>query len=128
MLERDYVRQQAARLDAAPALAPRTVAGQTEVVECLLRTCQDADHVSRVITELLDTVQRCQNLPAEIASIARASRRVGQIPPGCTRCETGRPGEWDYWVSSPRGATRCDCARGHWLAERSKTCERQERG
>lgn len=38
-----------------------------------------------------------------------------ELPAGCSCCEL-RPGVFDPWVMTDRGAARCSCARGRFLA------------
>lgn len=104
-----WAQREAGRLDAAPALAPRTKEGCDEVLECIARNCTDAAHAHAVMTILLDTVTRCQNLTAEIARIAAETRKLPELPSGCAVCN-GEP-----WIMVNGAAARCSCARGRAL-------------
>jgi hypothetical protein len=64
-------------LNAAPALAPRTEGGCIEIVDCLMRHCQSDQHAECVITELLETAVRLQNLVAELVAIATPHAPAG---------------------------------------------------
>jgi len=118
-----WAERQAARLDAAPALAPKTKAGCDEVIDCLARNCRNEDEARHVITTVLDEIPRCQNLTAEIASIAREIRPPEQLPDGCSACEVA-PGIWAPFVTRELtggfGSVRCTCPRGRWLAARDR--------
>jgi hypothetical protein len=117
-LARHDAKRQAARIDACPALAPQTDEGRNEVTECLMRNCQDAEHARLVVTRLLDDVLECQNLTAEIAIIAQATRKQDPLPPGCNRCK-GEP-----FIGGPDGLwTRCTCARGQALRARDRSLD-----
>ena len=122
----EWAERQAARLDAAPALAPKTQQGRDEVIDCLVRNCRNEDEARRVITAVLDGVCRCQNLTAEIAAIAREIRSPEQLPPGCAACKVG-PGLWAPFVTTEHpggfGSARCTCPRGKWLAAHDRNRE-----
>jgi hypothetical protein len=109
-LTREQAQRQAARLDASPTIAPRTEEGLTELVDCLLRCCQNEEHARTVITQLLDGVPRLQSLTAEIVAIAAATRKRAALPPGCEICQ-GAP----WLMGGQNGAVRCSCARGEAL-------------
>jgi hypothetical protein len=108
-LTRGQAQKQASRIDACPALAPKTQEGCTELVETIMRHCQNEEHAKLVITRLLDGVSRVQVLTAEIAAIAHATRKREPLPLGCKVCN-GAP-----WIFEPDGAKRCGCARGQAL-------------
>ena len=123
-LTRDHARRQANRLQACPMLAPQSDEGKREVVDCLMRHCQSAEHAETVMTQFLDGALHVQNSIAELAAIAHASRQNDQPPPGCDLCYLGpdfSTGEvrWAAHVSVDRNglafARRCSCARGQYL-------------
>lgn len=124
-LTRDHARRQANRLQACPMLAPQSDEGKREVVDCLMRHCQSAEHSETVMTQFLDGALHVQNSIAELAAIAHATRQNDQPPPGCDRCYLGPDvftGEvrWASFISVDRrdglsSAHRCSCARGQFL-------------
>lgn len=118
----EWASREAARLDGAPALAPRTRAGCIEVVHVLARHCTDAQHARRVISTVLDSVQRCQNLVAELVRIASETKKRPELPSGCSACN-GEP-----WIMVDGLATRCKCARGQALKALSLRSSQEQRG
>jgi len=134
-LTREVARQQAARLQSSPMLAPQSGIGRSEIVDCLLRHCQDAQHCSDVMTTLLDAIVDPKNVTAEIAAIAGRTRRADQAPPGCERCCAGEDVATGAMTWLPfvhvkiKGYScgrRCSCARGRWLAEGDRARALQE--
>ena len=111
-MTRDQAAKQADRINACPAMAPKTKQGGAEIVDCIMRCCSDEDHARLVVTQLLDTVQRFQSLTAEIAIIAHTTRKQQPLPEGCDLCHNA------YWVDEPGFLSvfaRCTCARGRAL-------------
>jgi hypothetical protein len=132
-INRSDARKQAARLQASPMLQPQTDEGCREIVDCLMRHCQSAEHAAAVMTQVLDSALEVKGpITAWIASIARGSQVADQAPAGCEHCYLGpdiNTGEvrWAFHVSitSRYGITsagRCTCERGRWLA--AKDAER----
>ena len=122
-LTRQVAQRQAARLQACPMLVPQSDEGRREVVDSLLRNCQSEEHCVAVLTEFLDTALHVQNVTAELAAIARRTQRSDQAPAGCAQCDLGPDpfsGEqrWAAHLAEERGARRCECDRGRWLAAR----------
>jgi hypothetical protein len=133
-LTREQARKEGARLQASVMLAPQSDEGRREIVDCLLRNCQDARHAAEVITAVLDDAIRPQNLTAEIAAIARRCQHPELAPPGCDLCALGEDlgtgaMRWAPFVSIRiRGyecAQRCTCARGRWLASKDEEREQE---
>lgn len=131
-LTREIARQELARLASNPMLFPQSAEGKTELLDCLMRNCADAEHCAEVMTALLDTVEDPRSITASIATIASRTRRPDQAPPGCEQCYAGDDvttgaAIWLPFVSVEiRGyscARRCSCARGRWLAERDRDRE-----
>jgi hypothetical protein len=123
-LTREYARQQAARLQACPMLVPQSDKGRAEIIDCLLRHCQSAEHSAAVMTQFLDGSLNVRNPVAELATIARATQTTDQPPAGCDGCYLGTDidtGEvrWAAHVFVERNdisfARRCLCARGRYL-------------
>jgi hypothetical protein len=107
-------------------LAPQTLEGKKEIVECLLRNCQSEEHAVTVMTRVLDGALRVEGpITAWIASVARQTQTYDRAPAGCDLCYLGpdvTTGEvrWAEHVSVQIGgydcARRCTCDRGGWLA------------
>ena len=124
-LTRQDAQQQAKRLQSCPMLAPQSDEGRKEIVDCLMRHCQSAEHAQAVMTQFLDEAIHVQGpVTAWLAASARQTRKSDQAPTGCARCWLGpdfNTGEvrWAAHVSTDRDgisfAMRCDCERGQWL-------------
>jgi hypothetical protein len=124
-LTRQDAQKQAKRLQACPMLAPQTDEGRKEIVDCLMRHCQSAEHAETVMTRFLDEALHVNGaVTAWLAATAGQTRQADQPPPGCRQCWLGpdlSTGEvrWAAHISVQRGeysfATRCDCERGQWL-------------
>lgn len=127
-LTREFARKQAARLQSNPMLAPQSEEGRTELVDCLMRHCQDDEHCVRTMTAFLENVRKIEGaMTAELVTWARETIDYGQPPPGCEHCRIGEDlaGVMQYHthVTGMRAngttfATRCSCARGHWYEAR----------
>jgi hypothetical protein len=125
--------KEAKRLQACPALAPQSDEGRKEIVDCLMRHCEDYGHASRTMTHVLDNCPEPRNLLAEIKAAAVETLHMPEsVPDGCDHCRlepdpiTHKP-RWMAHVPGERNgysmAVRCACARGKWLLRRD-----QERG
>lgn len=132
-LTRDEAQKQAKRLMANPILVPQTKDGMTEVINCLMRNCQDGPHCAETMTALLDgSVEFPRDLETTTARLSYAARRLQQpevAPAGCDRCYLGpdvTTGEirWYAHVPGERNgysmAVRCGCERGAWLSDRDR--------
>lgn len=127
-----HVKTECKRLAAAVMIEPKSAEGKREVVDALLRNCQSDEHVTSVMTAFLEGSRECQNLIAELVSIARRTQTTDQAPAGCDTCllgpdlETGEM-RWAPHVAVVTGsntaATRCSCDRGRWFA--AKDVERR---
>lgn len=127
-LSRDDARKQGKRLQSCPMLAPQTEEGVKEIIDCLMRNCQSAEHAANVMTQVLDSALEVKGpITAWIASTARQSQIADQAPAGCDQCYLGPDmdtGEvrWAYHVPVDIGgysrAARCCCQRGRWLYAR----------
>lgn len=123
-LTREIAQAEAARLQSSVMLCPQSKEGRAEIVDCLLRNCQDAEHARRTMTQLLDNALEVKGaLTAWIANFARAGLSPEQPPPGCSRCDAGPQWPdgaqgWSAFVSARgrNGVERCDCERGQWMA------------
>lgn len=131
-LTRESARRQAMRLQSSALLAPKSDEGRTEIIDCIMRHCQSAEHAELVMTAVLDGSIDVKNMTAEIAAVAKRTRKAEVPPNGCERCaidpdiNTGES-RWSPYVSVSRNgcafARRCDCARGRWLAAADRARE-----
>lgn len=118
-LTRDEAREQAKRLQSSPAIAPQSKEGRQEIVDCLMRNCDDAEHAERAMTQLIDTCKDPRNITAELAGAASSTRKSTQPLPGpCAECPEGD------WIPCERngytGVRRCNCNRGVALIARDR--------
>lgn len=111
-------------------LAPQTDEGRREIVDCLQRHCQNAEHAAAVMTRVLDSAMEVKGpITAWIAATARDTGAGERAPDGCWRCEIGPdvetgemrwanhvPTEWKGYTC----ARRCLCERGKWMAAKDK--------
>jgi hypothetical protein len=133
-LTRELARQQAARLQSSPMLAPQSDEGRREVVNILMRHCQNAEHAATVLTALLEECRDPRNLTAELVAIARNTKRKDNLPPGCDACYAGEdldgaPSWLPFVTVQIRGYSagrRCACARGQWLSARDRQREAEQ--
>lgn len=123
--------KQAKRLQSCPMIAPQTDEGRREIVDCLVRHCQSAEHADSVMTRFLDEALKVEGpVTAALANIARQVPSGEEAPAGCERCFSGKnpvTGEKLYahhvGRDVPGGysvAVRCSCERGRWLASREQ--------
>ncbi len=133
-LTRELARQQAARLQSSPMLAPQSDEGRREVVNVLMRHCQNAEHAEMVMTALLEECRDPRNLTAELVAIARNTKRKEDLPAGCDACSAGNdldgvPSWLPFVVVEINGYSsgrRCTCARGRWLFARDRQREAEQ--
>jgi hypothetical protein len=127
-LNRETARAQAKRLQSSPMLAPQSDDGRKEIIDCLMRNCDDAEHAESTMTQVLDNCDDPRNLTAEIRAAAVATlHRSESVPDGCDVCRlmpdplTGAA-RWMAHVPFERNgysyAVRCNCERGRWLKRR----------
>jgi hypothetical protein len=111
---------------AIPLLDYLDAGGKKQIIDTLLKHCQDQAHVDAVLQYFSENAIAWKNPVAELAAIARKLERPEAQPPGCDRCAlgedpcTGLP-RWAPHVPQERSngytsATRCSCRRGKWLA------------
>lgn len=135
-LSRTDAQAQGRRLQANPMLAPQSIEGVKEIVDCIMRNCQDVEHASRTMSQVLDNCRDPRNLTAEIKAAAVETLRIPQaVPGGCEVCRlepdplTGAA-RWMAHVPLERNgytyAVRCSCARGQWLKRRDQERETEQ--
>lgn len=123
-LTRDEARVQAKRLQVSPVLAPQSAEGRKEVVDCLMRNCEDIEHAERAMTAALDGCVDPRNFAAELAIAAKGTRKSNIVlPEPCPECPE------DDYVPFERngysGVGRHNCARGLALRERDRNAWQQ---
>lgn len=129
----DHVIETCDRIFAAiPLIDSMTIAGKMEIVDALVRNCQNDQHVDTVLRTFQETVLEWKNPIAELVKIAKETATPDRAPDGCDRCEDPA---WKHDPQRPRwlphvdvygadGTTLlrvdyCDCSRGQWLRERN---------
>lgn len=124
-LTRRQAQKEAKRLVVNPALSPQTEDGVKEIIDCLMRHCEDQNHAERAITRFLDTAGDNRNLTAELTAAAKATGDVEPPPPGCLNCMVDLEDGFYYLSHIVRTSSsgiefagRCTCPRGRWLASR----------
>lgn len=135
-LTREQARKQAKRLLANAMLTPQSDDGIAEIIDCLMRHCNTAEHAGRTMTEFLDSARDPRNVTAEIAAAAERVAEPVKLPEGCDTCryvdESGATGYRPHVVVANRcteALGRCSCARGRTLlaTDRKRDADQRER-
>jgi len=123
-LTREYARAQVQRLLANPMIAPQSDEGAREIIDCLMRHCETAEHAQATMTIFLDQTPEPRNVTAELASAAQRALNGPILPPGCEACAykdplTGVTLYYSHLAIDGAGkysaVVRCTCARGKLL-------------